>query len=234
MPKACLVGDLIVIPALDESVTLPELLARVKAASPRTAMLVVDDGSADGTGRLAAAAGAEVLRHHRPLGYGRSLLDGIRWAQGHDFERLVTLDADLQHEPESIPEFLRVLDHADIAAGSRYHPACRALGRTPAPRRRINRELTHRLNRLTGLRRTDVFCGFNGYRTPTLSGLRLDQAGYLFTLQLWVQAARHRLRIEEVPVRRIYLRDRRYGSGLDDPAVRRALYLDFLARETRR
>ena len=81
---------------------------------------------------------------------------------------------------------------------------------------------------------TDSFCGFKAHRVAAVRRLRLDEPGYAFPLQFWVQCARAGLRIKEIPVRRIYLDTRReFGGTLDDPAARLQHYLEVLLRERR-
>lgn len=198
-------------------------------------VLVVDDGSTDGTHEIMAKlSGIRRISHHRNLGYGKALASAFEYAAEQAFSWLITIDCDQQHEPESIPDFLAAiqLDDADILSGSRFLGHSDALGAAPSDRRRINELITHELNRRLGLSLTDAFCGFKAYRTAALEELSIDVFGYAMPLQLWAQAVARGLRIREIPVRLIYNDlDRRFGHGLDDPDWRLQHYLSVLGAE---
>ena len=212
-------------------------------------VLVVDDGSTDGTAARLAAHPVEVFRHDRNLGYGRSTRDIFRVAVTDGYDWVLTMDCDEQHGPRSIPEFLKAIQqhHADVVSGSRY---LRASGGDPAPGRRkeVNMTIVAEINARLGavpagcgsrpaLGRgiTDAFCGFKAYRTSALRGLSLDVDGYDFPLQFWVQAVAHGLRIDEIPVPRIYIDlHRSFGADLDDADRRLALYRATFERELAR
>ncbi len=128
-----------------------------------------------------------------------------------------------------------VRGHLDIVPGSRYlvrHPSDTA---APSDRRRINGQVTQMLNDRLGFDLTDAFCGFKAFRVSALARLDLTETGYAFPLQFWVQAARHGLRVGELPVRLIYNDPtRHFGGDLDDPAARLRHYLDVFEKELAR
>ncbi|MCL6553407.1 MAG: glycosyltransferase family 2 protein [Firmicutes bacterium] len=227
---------LIVLPLYNEEATLPQVLAEVRAAAPDADVLVVDDGSTDRSPEiLRAQPELAVLRHPRNQGYGQSLIDGFAYALAQRYEAVVTIDCDAQHEPRQIPQFLAALTDADIVSGSRYLDP--AAGGDPAPpeRRALNAEITARLRALTGYPLTDAFCGFKAYRAAALRGFQLDEPSYGLPLQVWIQAAAHRLRVVELAVPRIYKNPhRRFWGGLDDVEVRRQYYHRVLEQEVRR
>jgi len=199
-------------------------------------ILVVDDGSTDGTGRiLESQAGIRVIRHSANAGYGRSLIDAFDYAGRHGFEWVLTIDCDRQHEPACIRRFYRriVADRADIISGSRYlHVMDRGSVRPPPERVAINRAISRLLNRHVSLHLTDAFCGFKAYRTEAIASLTLDEPGYGLPLQIWVQAGRAGLRIEEVPVPLIYHdRRRNFAGPLEDPRQRVQYYLSVIESE---
>ncbi|MCE7873448.1 glycosyltransferase family 2 protein [bacterium CPR1] len=196
--KAIAMGFLVtVIPAFNQARELAILLPLL--CGP---VLVVDDGSSDQTARVASRHGAVPLRLARS-GYGAALIAGFAWAMQLGFERVVTMDADLQHDPEDLPALLA--GSADIVSGSRFLPQSRQRGLPPPPeRQKVNRTVCQRLSELTGWRLSDAFCGLKAYRARALERLQLDEPGYAMPLQLWVQAWRAGLSLQEVPVTCIY------------------------------
>jgi glycosyltransferase involved in cell wall biosynthesis len=227
---------LVLLPLYNEAPTVGRVLQQVARHAPRCDVLVVDDGSTDGSAAaLRAFAALTVLTHPQNEGYGQSLIDGFAYALAHGYGAVVTLDCDEQHEPRQIPQFLHALREADIASGSRYLDP--AAGGDPAPpdRRQLNEEITARVRAITGYPITDAFCGFKAYRASALAAFHLDEPSYGMPLQVWVQAAAHRLRVVELPTARIYKNpDRQFWGGLDDAAVRRHYYLEVLDREVAR
>lgn len=224
--------NLVVIPAYNEAATVGGVVRAARAALDGAAIVVIDDRSSDDTARVAAEAGATVVPTDGQHGYGAALMRGFRHAIDHGFDAVATLDADGQHDPHCLPELFARLGHCDIASGSRYHAECgEGVGVAPAERRRINHEITARLNSLTGWTLTDAFCGLKAYRVDALRSLSLDEVGYGFPLQLWVEAWRAGLSVSELPVQKIYLPvERLFGDGLDDADVRRAYYAQVLDR----
>jgi dolichol-phosphate mannosyltransferase len=231
---------LVVIPLYNEEATLARVLAEVRhvlpAAGAEADILVVDDGSTDRSPMiLRQVAGLAVITHAHNRGYGQSLIDGFAYALAQGYDAVVTIDCDEQHEPRQIPQFLAALEGADIVSGSRYLDP--AVGGDPAPpeRRGLNEEIAARLRQVTGYPITDAFCGFKAYRASALRALRLDEPSYGMPLQVWIQAAHHRLRVVELATPRIYKNPaRQFWGGLDDAAVRRQYYDQVINREVQR
>jgi dolichol-phosphate mannosyltransferase len=231
---------LIGLPVYNERRPLVAVLDRL-AAYGRD-VLVVDDGSTDGTAELLAArSGVAVLSHRENLGYGRSLANLFDAAIRGEYQWLITIDGDLQHDTDEIPLFLAAAEKgdADIVSGTRYATAFDPAHPPPVDRRRINVLITEAVNVLLGLNLTDAFCGYKAYRVAALRRLDPTEPRYAMPLQVWVQAVRRGLRIVELPVRLIYLDAfRHFGGEMDDTAERLRYYLTVLleemAREDRR
>ncbi|MGQ9651752.1 MAG: glycosyltransferase family 2 protein [Phycisphaerae bacterium] len=223
---------LVAIPVYNEAKTLTEVLRQVRQYASDGDILVVDDGSTDETPTLLAAEEeVSTIRHIDNHGYGQSLIDAYRYAVINDYDWLITMDCDEQHEPAWIPLFLAEArrDDADIISGSRYLLPLPGNSRPPADRRAINQKMTDMLNEVLGLGITDAFCGFKAYRVSALWRLNITVPGYAMPIQFWVQAARCGLRIKEIPVRLIYNNPNRYFGGLlDDPDARLLYYYDVL------
>ena len=191
-------------------------------------VLVVDDGSSDGTSdRLAIRNDIELVTHEENRGYGAALITAFNFAIAHDYDVVVTIDCDGQHEPQRIPRFVTACENADvdIVSGSRYLKQYDGDSQPPENRMRVNRQVTEMLNDRLGFNLTDTFCGFKAYRVDSLRKLHLTEPGYAMPLQLWVEAAAASLCVIELPVPRIYLDNTRsFGGDLDDVSARLAYY----------
>jgi dolichol-phosphate mannosyltransferase len=228
---------LIAIPVLNEAATLRGVLEKTRTFAEH--VLVVDDGSTDGTKSILADAAEDLdirsILHDANRGYGRTLVDAFEYAHAEGFEWVITMDCDEQHEPESIPAFVERIaaGASDIVSGSRYLvPPEDAVGAPPVDRRRINGLLTAEINARLGLSITDAFCGFKAQRVGPTVALGLTESGYAFPMQLWARAAAAGLVVEEIPVRLIYNDpNRTFGGGLDDAARRLAHYRSVLHDE---
>lgn len=222
------------LPVYNEAAHVTAVLDEVLRYSPE--VLVVDDGSSDGTTDLLAAfPQVHVERHEQNQGYGAALLTAFRYAVEHDYDVLVTIDCDGQHEPQLIPQFVEACGEADIVSGSRYLQVFPGASQPPAERRDINRLVTAELNRRLCLELTDAFCGFKAYRVPSLKKMHLAEPGYAMPLELWVQAAHAGLKVVELPVPLIYLDEKRsFGGALDDGQTRLQYYHLVLDRSLAR
>lgn len=201
-------------------------------------VLIVDDGSVDNSGAVLSeltSNSVKIVTHETNLGYGASLITGFNYALQAGYQSLVSMDCDWQHEPQYVQILLAGLGESDVVSGSRYlKPATHDI---PAPpdREEINRRITALINSLTGFNLTDAFCGFKAYRVACLAGLELDETGYGFPLQFWLQAARRGLRVKEVPVPRIYLDlSRAFPGVLHNAATRLSYYFETIERERKK
>jgi dolichol-phosphate mannosyltransferase len=220
---------LVGIPVYNEEPYVARVLSEVRHYA--SDVLVIDDGSTDGTPMELAKQRVEVIRHAENRGYGRSMQDMLRWARFDGYDWLITMDCDEQHEPAAIPRFIEAIleDDADVVSGSRYLDGALDADVPPEDRRAINKTITAELNRRLGLGVTDAFCGFKAYRVEPCSSLALDVDGYAFPMQFWVHARADDLRIREIPVKLIYNDPSRcFGGPLNDPQRRLIHYRDVL------
>src|SRR5205823_5404513 len=152
------------------------VLREVRRYSPE--ILVVNDGSTDRTGPLLARQeGVHLITHPENRGYGAALVSAFAYTAARDFDVLVTIDCDGQHQPARIPVLLEAIHDADIVSGSRYLRHFRKDSLPPQDRFRINRQITTELNERFGLHLTDSFCGFKAYRREALPRLKITEPG---------------------------------------------------------
>lgn len=230
------------LPVFNERDTVGAVLDEVKHFAG--SILVVDDGSTDGTSELLAGRhDVTTVRHDQNQGYGAALKTAFRYAIEEGYEAIVTLDCDGQHQPKRIPRFIAATKNADIVSGSRYLKQYPGDDAPPPQRLFINRTITRQLNHRLNLSLTDAFCGFKAYRTRCLRELepKLTDLGYAMPLQFWVEVAVMNLRVLEIPVPLIYLDlNRTFGGTLDHAETRLQHYnnvfeeaLDRACREGR-
>lgn len=196
-------------------------------------ILVIDDGSTDRTPELLREIDSiRVITHPENRGYGQSLADAFAFARSNNYDWVITMDCDEQHEPASIPLFLEAIarNDADLISGTRYPGGHDNSTVAPRDRREINRRITAMLNERLGLNITDAFCGFKAYRVALLRPRDITVPGYAMPIQFWVQIARQGWRVRELPVPLIYNDPtRHFGGALDDPAARLRHYVDVFA-----
>ncbi|MFL2870159.1 MAG: glycosyltransferase family 2 protein [Pirellulaceae bacterium] len=216
--------SLTALPVFNEVQYVDEVLDQVKQYSEH--VLVVDDGSTDGTAeKLASRSDVTVICHEENQGYGAALRTAFQYASDNDFEIVVTIDCDGQHEPQRIPLFVQACQDVDIVSGSRYLKVFDGDSVPPETRRAINMQVAAEIQRRLGIRLTDAFCGFKAYRVSALNKLDLAENGYAMPLELWAQAAANKLDIIELPVPLIYLDESRsFGGVLDDAHTRLEYY----------
>ena len=221
---------LVIVPTYNEVENLERILDRLHASVPTADALVVDDGSPDGTGKLAdelAALDARVQVLHRTAkaGLGPAYIAGFRWARERGFDVIVEMDADGSHPPEALPEILAALGSADLVLGSRYVPGG-AVADWP-----IHRLLLSRLgNRYTRwalrLPLSDATGGYRAARGELIDALPFDDVasqGYCFQVDWAWRAVRAGARVREVPntfTERAFGRSKMSGSIVREALVR--------------
>ncbi|MCH2201465.1 MAG: glycosyltransferase family 2 protein [Fuerstiella sp.] len=229
---------LIAIPVYNEVSHVTAVLDQVKHYADE--ILVVNDGSDDGTAELLATIGGiTVMDHPENLGYGAALATSFKHAVLGGFDVLVTMDCDGQHQPQLLQRIAEQVfsdeDPYDMVSGSRYLQPFSENTNAPEERRRINRQITACLNEELNLSITDAFCGFKAYRVSSLQDLEITVPGYAMPLQLWVQIADLGWKIAEFPVPLVYVDETRsFGGALDQAEERMAYYRTVLNGELER
>ncbi|MFE7579728.1 polyprenol monophosphomannose synthase [Streptomyces sp. NPDC057521] len=198
---------LVIIPTYNEAENIKPIVSRVRAAVPEAHILVADDNSPDGTGKLADELAADddhvhVLHRKGKEGLGAAYLAGFRWGMDHDYGVLVEMDADGSHQPEELPRLLTALKGADLVLGSRWVPGGRVVN-WPKSREFISRGGSTYSRLMLGLRTRDVTGGYRAFRTETLKGIGLDAVasqGYCFQVDLARRAIEAGFHVVEVPI----------------------------------
>ncbi len=195
-------------------------------------ILAIDDGSTDRSKSiLKKIPGIRVLDQDQNRGYGSALIQGFAYGMENGYDVVLTMDCDDQHEPHLIPKFLEKIQGVDIVSGSRYlNPVPKELP-PPESRKGINQKITKAINQITSFGLTDAFCGFKAYKSEALKRLDLDEKGYAFPLQLWIEAFAADLSLMEIPVGLIYKNyNRSFGEKLDDPTHRLRYYEEVIQK----
>jgi dolichol-phosphate mannosyltransferase len=187
-------------PAYQAAAHLESVLHRLLAYLDAESIFVVDDGSTDSTSEIARRAGVRLVQHPQNRGKGAALCTGFAAARAAGFTHVVTLDADGQHPPECIPDFLAARHEADILIGWRLHDAAAM----PPARRLSNRATAAILSSLAGQTILDGQCGYRLVALAAIDGLPLADRGFMLESELLVRAGRAGARIGHVPIPCVY------------------------------
>jgi dolichol-phosphate mannosyltransferase len=221
---------LVIIPTYNERENLPSIVRRVHESCPGVHVLVVDDGSPDGTGdladELALADPDRVHVMHRTTkdGLGAAYLAGFAWGLGRQYSVLVEMDADGSHAPEQLHRLLEALDRgADVAIGSRYVPGGEVRN-WPRRREMLSKTANWYARLLLGVDVHDITAGYRAYRREVLEKIDLsavDSKGYGFQVDLTWRSINNGFTVAEVP---ITFAEREYGeSKMDGSTIREAI-----------
>lgn len=199
---------LVVIPTYNESTNLPNIVPQVLAQDPRLEVLVVDDNSPDGTGRLADALASanprvHVLHREGKLGLGTAYIRGFKWALERSYDYVFEMDADFSHDPAHLKEFLKAIEDADIVLGSRYLQGKVTVVNWPMGRLMLSYCANIYARWITGLRIWDLTGGFKCFRRRVLETIDLSQVrsnGYAFQIEMSVRAWRKGFKFREIPI----------------------------------
>src|ERR1051326_8194001 len=208
---------LVVVPTYNERENLPPLTERLLGLPVKVDMLVVDDNSPDGTGRIADDMAAKnpavhVLHRTEKSGLGRAYIAGFKWALEHEYEFVFELDGDFSHNPDDIPMFLEAAANADLVLGSRYMNGIRVIN-WPLSRLMLSKSAAKYVKIITGMPFTDPTGGYKCFRRRALQALNLDEIqsnGYSFQIEMTHRLWRQGAKIVEVP---IVFTERIYGQS---------------------
>jgi dolichol-phosphate mannosyltransferase len=221
---------LVIIPTYNESENIERIIARTRAAVPHADILIADDNSPDGTGKLADAVAAaddriHVMHRLGKEGLGAAYLAGFEWGINNDYDILVEMDADGSHQPEQLPPLLHATANADLVLGSRWVEGGKVVN-WPKSRELLSRGGNLWTRIALGIPLKDATGGFRAFRRQTLLGIGLDNvasAGYCFQVDLAWRALKAGYRVVEVPITFI---EREYGeSKMSRTIVAEALLL---------
>ena len=227
---------LVVMPTYNEFSNLSEIVPQVLEQDERIDVLIVDDNSPDGTGKLAdELAGAEprihVLHRAEKLGLGTAYLAGFRWALDRDYEYVFEMDADRSHDPTHLPEFLRAVENADLVLGSRYLDGRVTVVNWPMPRLFLSYAANIYARVITGHGLCDATGGFKCFRRRVLEAVDLAAVrsnGYAFQIEMSFRAYRQGFKIKEIPI--VFV-DRSEGeSKMSHAIIREAVWMVWRLR----
>ncbi len=198
---------LLVVPTYNEKDNLPLLVPQLRRTVPQAHVLIVDDNSPDGTGRLADEMAAEdphvhVLHRTAKDGLGRAYIAGFGWALPRGYSRIVQMDADLSHDPKYLPALLQASQTHDLALGSRYVPGGGTMN-WGLVRRVLSRGGSLYARSILGLRIRDLTGGFKCWRRHVLEDIDLPSVrsnGYSFQIEMTYRALLRGHTIQEVPI----------------------------------
>lgn len=214
---------LVIIPTYNEIDNVRQIAAAVLASLDGAEILFVDDGSPDGTGRVAdemAAADQRIHVMHREgkQGLGRAYIAGFKWALANGYTHMFEMDADFSHDPAALPDFIKAAEDADLVLGSRYIGGIRVMN-WPLSRLLISTFGGVYVRTVTGLPIMDPTGGFKCFRREVLEAIDLDKVtsnGYSFQIEMTFKAWMMGFRIKEIPIMFV---ERRAGASKMSKAI---------------
>ncbi|MCU1677071.1 MAG: Dolichyl-phosphate beta-D-mannosyltransferase [Frankiales bacterium] len=220
---------LVIVPTYNEKDNLEIIAGRLRAAVPSADLLIADDNSPDGTGKIAdelAAADPQVHVLHRPGkgGLGAAYIAGFHWALERGYDVAVEMDADGSHSPEQLPRLLEALTDADLVLGSRWVPGGEVKN-WPASRKILSVGGNTYTRIALGLPLRDATGGFRAFRRAVLEGIALDTVesqGYCFQVDLANRTLKAGFRVVEVPI--TFVERERGQSKMSNSIVAEALW----------
>ena len=227
---------LVIVPTYNERENIRRLIDTVLVQDARLDILVVDDGSPDGTGQLVDEIvglneRVHVLHRERKMGLGTAYIAGFRWALERHYDYVLEMDADFSHDPIHLPQFLRAIEHADLVLGSRYQQGRVTVVNWPIARLILSYCANIYARGITGLPVWDATGGFKCFRRSVLEAIDLTRVrsnGYAFQIEMSFRAWKRNFRITEIPI--VFV-DRTEGtSKMSGSIVREAIWMVWRLR----
>ncbi|MEP6494509.1 MAG: polyprenol monophosphomannose synthase [bacterium] len=199
---------MIIVPTYNERENIARLIETALAQDPRLEILVVDDGSPDGTaaiveGIMAVNPRVHILRRAKKMGLGTAYLAGFRWALEHQFDFVFEMDADFSHDPGHLPDFLRAIRDNDLVLGSRYRDGKVTIVNWPIARLMLSYFANVYARFVTRVPLWDATGGFKCFRREVLEAIDLNKVvsnGYAFQIEMSFRAWKKGFRIVEIPI----------------------------------
>jgi dolichol-phosphate mannosyltransferase len=235
-PEAARERALVIVPTYNERENIRRLVDTVLRQDGRLEVLVVDDGSPDGTGQLVAELVRQDTRVHllereRKMGLGTAYIAGFRWALERGYDYILEMDADFSHDPAHLPQFLRAIQNADLVLGSRYQQGRVTVVNWPIGRLILSYAANLYARAVTGLPVWDATGGFKCFRRDVLAAMdfsRVRSNGYAFQIEMSFRAWKRGFRIVEIPI--VFV-DRTEGtSKMSKSIVREAIWMVWRLR----
>lgn len=227
---------LVIVPTYNERFNIARLIPAILAQDPSLEILVVDDGSPDGTGAIVDAIAAtnprvHVIHREGKLGLGTAYIAGFRWALERKYDLIFEMDADFSHDPERLPEFLEAIKEADLVLGSRYQDGHVNVVNWPMSRLFLSYGANVYARFVTGLPIFDTTGGFKCFRRNVLESIDLTSVksnGYAFQIEMSFRVWKRGFRLFEIPI--IFV-DRTEGvSKMSKKIVREAVWMVWRLR----
>ena len=227
---------LVIVPTYNERENIRAIIEAALSKDPRIDMLIVDDGSPDGTGAIVDEIVNENPRVHAlhragKMGLGTAYLEGFRWALEREYDFVFEMDADFSHNPDHLPEFLRRIEDADLVLGSRYRNGRVTVVNWPMARLLLSYAANIYARAITGLQLFDSTGGFKCFRRKVLETIDLSAVksnGYAFQIEMSFRAWKKGFRIVEIPI--VFV-DRTEGeSKMSKRIVREAVWMVWRLR----
>lgn len=226
----------VIVPTYNERENITRLIGAILNQDPRLEILVVDDGSPDGTGDIVESlmqheTRLRIIKRQRKMGLGTAYIAGFRWALEQGFDFVFEMDADFSHDPAHLPQFLRAIESADLVLGSRYRNGKVTVVNWPIKRLLLSYFANVYARIVTGLPVWDATGGFKCFRRQVLEAVDLSHVrsnGYAFQIEMSFRAWRKHFKIVEIPI--VFV-DRTEGqSKMSRAIVREAIWMVWRLR----
>ena len=227
---------LVIVPTYNERENITRLIGSILEQDPRLEILVVDDGSPDGTGEIVEGlmqheTRVHILKRPRKMGLGTAYIAGFRWALQESYDFIFEMDADFSHDPAHLAQFLSAIEAADLVLGSRYRNGKVTVVNWPIKRLLLSYFANVYARVVTGLPVWDATGGFKCFRRKVLEAIDLSHVrsnGYAFQIEMSFRAWRKHFKIVEIPI--VFV-DRTEGqSKMSRAIVREAIWMVWRLR----